>query len=233
MRIIQYMVSLFLIWLLTEPIHAQNNSNALLREVYHTIQKTRDYKVQARITVEMPSINMQPVNVMIYFKQKDLFKVISKDIAIVPKQAFIQISKLLADSNSYTAMVQGNEKIESTQTCIVNVIPLSEMSDIILGKFWIDPVQRVIIRSQFTTRSNGTIITGYRYGSQVAFGLPDQMVFYVDVKKFKLPKNSTDTPDKSPAPKQDPGPGNTTGKITIDLSGYQVNKGIPDDIFTK
>jgi hypothetical protein len=171
------------------------------------------------------------MDVKIYFKQPDQLKVISKGIAMIPKQGFGQVSKLLADSGSYTSMIQGTEKIGSVQTRIVNVIPLSETSDIILGKFWIDPVHKVIIRSQFTTRSSGTIVTGYTYGSQVTYGLPDQMVFNVDVKKFKMPKNVTDNTDKDTPAKQEKGTGNTMGTITVGLTGYIVNKGIPDQIF--
>jgi hypothetical protein len=127
--------------------------------------------------------------------------------------------------------VQGDEKIGPVLTRIVNVIPTSEASDIILGKFWIDPLQKVIIRSEFTTRSNGTIVTGYSYGSYVSYGLPDQMVFFVDAKKFKMPKNATGNTENSDATKKETGTLNSTGKITVDLTGYLVNKGISDQIF--
>jgi hypothetical protein len=58
-------------------------------------------------------------------------------------------------------------------------------------------------------------------------------VFTVDTKKFRLPKNVTgntvvDEPEKEKKDKD-----NNKGKICIVMSNYQVNKGIPDDVFKK
>jgi len=181
----------------------------------------------------MPFIRMIPVNVKIYFKQKGKFKVESKSIAIVPRQGFDQLSGILADIRMYTAVVQGEEKIGEIQTMMVNVIPLSDTSDIILGKFWIDPVQKLILRSQLTTKSNGTIGTDYTYGSQAVFGLPDAMIFSVDVKKFRIPKVMTSSITAEDKEKSKKSTEKKKGKITIMLSNYKVNTGLPDSVFGK
>lgn len=212
---------------------AQSNANAILRGVYSKLQKAKDYSVQANIKVDMPFIRMLPVNVKIYYKQKDKFKVESKSIAIVPRQGFDQIAKILADSNSYISLLQGDEKTGPVQTSIVNVIPTSDTSDIVLGKFWIDKTNHVVIKSQLTTRSNGTIETEYIYGSQIGYGLPDKMIFQVDIKKFKVPKKLTADMNKTPTTKERNGDENKKGKIYITLTNYQVNKGIPDAVFEK
>lgn len=214
-------------------VHAQQNANQILRAVYSKLQKAKDYSVMANIKVDMPFIRMLPIDAKIYYKQKDKFKVESKSIAIVPRQGFDQSSKMLADTNSFTAILQGGEIINGIQTSIVNIIPLSDTSDLILGKLWVDTKQNVILKSQLTTKSNGTILMEYVYGSQTAFGLPDKMIFSVDVKKFKIPKsvaadinnNDKEKTDKAKDPKK--------GKIFITLTNYQVNKGIPDSIFKK
>jgi hypothetical protein len=231
MRHYKSIVVFFLALLSIPQVDAQNNANDLLRSVYIKLQKAKDYSVQAHIKVDMPFIRMLPVNAKIYFKQKDKFKVESKGIAIVPRQGFDQASKMLADANSYTAMIQGEEKFGTIQTWIVNVIPLSDTSDMILGKFWIDPLQNVIIKSQLTTRSSGTIVTEYTYGSEVEYGLPDEMIFSVDVKKFKPPKGIVAETNKNEVGKEDKG--EKKGKIYIVLTNYQVNKGIPDSVFKK
>ncbi len=212
---------------------AQNNANGILRAVYNKLQKAKDYSVQANIKVDMPFIRMMPIDAKIYFKQKDKFKVESKSIAIVPRQGFDQASKMLADTNSYTAMVQGSEKIGTILTNVVNVIPLSDTSDLVLGKLWIDASQQVILKSQFTTKSNGTIMTEYTYGTEMEYGLPDKMIFSVDIKKFKMPKSVTADMNNSSTSKDDKEKDNKKGKIFITLSGYQVNKGVPDSVFKK
>jgi hypothetical protein len=103
----------------------------------------------------------------------------------------------------------------------------------ILGKLWIDPMQSVIIKSQLTTKSNGTILTEYTYGNQVAFGLPDNMIFSVDIKKFKIPKSMAGDIKRDDTNKNIKGKDNKKGKIYIKLTNYQINKGISDTVFKK
>jgi outer membrane lipoprotein-sorting protein len=225
---------LFLFILLTagSSAFAQTDAKEILRQVYGKLQKAKDYSVQANIKIDMPFIRMMPVEAKIYFKQKDKFKVESKSIAIVPRQGFDQSSKMLADTNSFTAVIQGNDMINGTAVTIVNIIPLADSSDLILGKLWIDPKQSIILKSQLTSKSNGTILTEYSYGSQAAFGLPDKMIFSVDVKKFKIPKSMTADMNNNVAEK-DKKKDAKQGKIFIVLSNYQVNKGISDSVFLK
>jgi outer membrane lipoprotein-sorting protein len=212
-------------------LNAQDDASKTLKAVYGKLDKVSDYSVKAHIKVDMPLIKILPVNVQIYFKQKDKFKVKSKGIAIVPRQGFDQISKVIRDPSTYTAVQQGFENLNGKQTAIINVIPLSDTSDLILGKLWIDKEQNVILKSQLTTKANGTIVMDYTYKSQLEFGLPDQMVFFVDMKKFKIPKNIGATNSSQPSDDQNKKNKEKIGKIIITFSDYQVNKGIPDNVF--
>jgi len=214
-------------------ISAQTDAKQILRGVFNNLQKAKDYTVQVNIKVDMPFIRMLPIDAKIYYKQKDKFKVESKSIAIVPRQGFDQSSKMLADTNSFTALAQGTEMIGSIQTNIINVIPNSDTTDLILGKLWIDAKRNVIMKSQLTTKSNGTILTEYEYGSQASYGLPDKMIFSVDVKKFKIPKGVTADINNNESEKKDKGKDPKKGKIFITLTNYQINKGIPDTVFKK
>ena len=202
-----------------------------LNLVYEKLNKANNYSVDVNIKVDLPFIKMLPINAKIYFKQKDKFKVVSKSIAIVPKQGFVQLNKLINDTSSFSAMYQGNEMINGVKAMRINVIPLSDTGDVVLGKLWIDEQQHLILKSQITTKLNGTILTSYEYNSQKMFGLPDQMTFEVDIKKFKIPKavaadiNATKTASD--------GKENKKGRIVIKLRNYQVNKGIDDAVFKK
>lgn len=205
--------------------------NKILNSVYTKLGKAKDYSVDVNIKVDLPFIKMLPINAKIYFKQKDKFKVDSKSIAVVPKQGFVQLTKLINDTNAFTAMYQSSELINGSKVSLINVIPLSDTGDVVLGKLWVDEKQQVIIKSQITTKLNGTILTTYQYGKYADFGLPDVMVFEVDIKKFKIPKavaadiNTTQKKEAEKAGKK--------GKIIIKLENYLVNKGISDAIFIK
>ncbi len=211
------------------PLRAQSQTpEQLLNGVYQKMLKAKDYKVDATITVDIPHIKMAPVTAVIYSKQKDKFKVESKSIAIVPRQGFNQVFQLLADKNAYTAVNSGTEAIAGTTATIVNVIPSADTTDLILGKFWIDPKQSLVLKSQLTTRNNGTIVAEYAYGTQAAYGLPDNMTFIVEVKKFKIPKGVATDINTSGSQKTDE---RKNGKIYIKLTNYVLNKGIPDEKF--
>lgn len=227
------LIGLFLLVFLSgNAANAQDNANVILHNVYAKVQKAKDYSVDVHIKVDMPFIRLMPVDAKIYYKQKDKFKVESKSIAIVPRQSFDQATKMLADTNSFSTIVQGKEMIGTTQAIIINVIPLSDTSDLILGKLWIDPKQNVILKSQMTTKSNGTILTEYTYGAQIAYGLPDKMLFTVDVKKFKIPKSVAADMNNKPK-EEDKTKDKKKGQIFITLTNYQINKGIPDTVFKK
>lgn len=223
--------ALLLIGLLNAPVAQAQQTNKLLYRVSAKFATVKDYSVDVHIKVDMPFLRMLPINAKIYFKQKDKFKVESKSIAIVPKQGFVQLNKLINDTNSYTAVLQNSDNATGTKISLINIIPLNDTGDVILGKLWIDEKNSVIKKSQITTKTNGTILTEYIYGAQLAFGLPDIMNFEVDIKKFKVPKAvaaDINTNAKKEAEKV-----GKKGKIIIKLTNYSINKGIADAIFKK
>lgn len=226
-RALRVLVLLFLPSLL----FAQDAAKTI-QQLTAKMNRVKDYSVNVLIKSEIPLIKIFPVRANIYYKQKDKFRIISKGIAILPKQGFTELSQLLNKKESYNALFIGNEMIQNTQTEVITLLPTDDSGDLILVKLWIDPEKNLVLKSQNTTRSNGTISASYEYGSQAAFGLPDKLVFTVDVKKFKIPKGlatdinrTTADESKKPTPKN--------GKITISFSEYQINKGIKDEVFSK
>ncbi len=210
-------------------IHCQDGS-ILLEKVVSKISLVKDYSVDALIRADVPFIKISPVNAKIYFKQKNKFKVVSKGIAILPKQGFTEVNTFLLQKNSYMAVESGTKMIGELKTSLITVIPTNENSEFILAKLWVDPKNAVIISSQITTRSSGTVNVSYRYGSQIAFGLPSELIFEIDVKKFKMPKSIASDLNNSNSKKSN-GKTDKKGTITIKLSNYSINKGISDSFF--
>jgi outer membrane lipoprotein-sorting protein len=224
------MTKLFSLFLLfTLPLFSSaETADAILTKVLNKLNSVKDYKVSATIKANIPMIKILPNEATIYFKQKDKFKVESKGITILPKQGFTEINSFLAKKD-YIAVVNDTVTTGGVKTYLISVIPNSAGGEMILAKLWIDPERSVIMKSQITTKSNGTVTTSYTYGDQVKYGLPSKMVFEIDIKKFKLPKSVASDINKSSAEKKKK-IGNK-GTITITLSDYQVNKGLNDSIF--
>jgi hypothetical protein len=207
-------------------VDGQRTPNQMLRGVYSKMMKVNDYSVEASIRANIPFIKIFPVNAVIYFKQPDKFKVESKNIAILPRQGFSDLSKIIHDSTSYTAVFTGKELNGKSLTQITSLIPSVDTGDLVLAKFWIDASSNLVLKSQLTTRSNGTMLIEYFYGTQAIYGLPDKMIFTVDVKKFKVPKiiaTDIQNPDKAIKRKT-----KTSGKgvILISMKNYKINTGL-------
>ncbi len=206
-------------------------ANDILSKVVTKLNTVNDYTVTATVKANVPMIKILPSKATIYFKQKDKFKVVSKGIVILPKQGFTEINTFLANKKSYVAVVGDTTKISGVLTKLITVIPNGEGSDIILAKLWIDTKRSVIMKSQITTKSNGSVATTYAYSDNVTYGLPSQLVFEIDVKAFKLPKSVAADINKSTTEKKTKP--NNKGVITISLTDYKVNTGLSDAIFTK
>jgi len=212
---------------------AQKTPNQLLRGVYMKMMQVKDYSVEASIRADIPLIKIFPVNAVIYFKQPDKFKVESKNIAIMPRQGFSDLSKIIHDSTSYTAVFTGKEIIGKSLAQIASLIPAVDTGDLVLAKFWIDASTNLILKSQLTTRSSGTMLIEYFYGAESAFGLPDKMIFTVDVKKFKVPKIiATDIQNPGKDAKGNAG-ASKKGVILISMKNYKINSGLKDVDFKK
>ena len=219
---------LFLLLLFKHFSLFSQDADALLQKVVSKISSVKDYSVNAFIRTDIPFIKMLPINAKIYFKQKDKFKIVSKGIVIIPKQGFTDINTFLLNKKLYTTVDGGVKTIGQVKTSLIILIPVSEDSEFILAKLWVDPVKAVIISSQITTKTSGMLNISYSYASEIKFGLPSQLIFEIDTKKFKLPKSVTSNKKNSSNDNS-----KKKGVITIKLSNYIVNKGINDAVFEK
>lgn len=214
--------------------NAKPTANKSLQLVYEKLLKLKDYTAEVNIRSNIPLIKIMPVNAKIFFKQPNQFKMIAKGIAILPKQGFSDLANILKDSNSYLAVLAGNETIEQTTTQIIHLIPNNDNNDLIIGKFWVDTKNAIVLKTQLTTKSNGNLLINYQYDAAgKAYGLPNHLLFTVDVKKFKIPKAIAADVNKTKSASTLTANQAKTGSIDIRFSNIQINKGIDDKVFKK
>ena len=200
----------------------------IIATVNSKFSKVHDYVSDVNVQCDIPFIKINSVAAKVFFQKPNHFKIKSDGILILPKQSPDFLLATLADTNAYTAIQTGTESYRNTVCSIISIIPNMDTSDLVLGKFWIDTKQGLVLKSQLTTKTNGTILIESFYGMQTAYGLPDKMLFTVDVKKFKIPKalladiNPTSSTNNSDSQQ---------GKITITFSNYAINKGIDPSVF--
>jgi hypothetical protein len=204
------------------------DANKSVAQVLARMNKVRDYRVEAQIKSDIPLIKIMPTKATIYFKQPEKFRMITKGIAILPKKGFTDLTALLRNKGAYNALFTGFEVIDGVKAESITLLPTDDSGEIVLAKIWVDPTLDLILKSQITSRSNGTVLSTYVYGSEKAFGLPSEMNITVDVKKFKIPKGVVVDINRTAV-----APANTrkTGQIRLSLTNYVINQGIEDRFF--
>lgn len=201
----------------------------LIKGVNAKINLVKDYKADIQIKATIPFIKVPISNATIYYKKYDKFKVISKGIAILPKQGTNDLTKFLSNSSKYVPVLGEQKVINQHPTRLVTVIPTEENSEIILAKVYISPSEKLIYRSVVTTKSSGTVTVDYEYGKNKNYGLPSKMSFTVDVKKFKMPKSVAADIRSNTAKKKYKE--NEKGTIVLTVINYAINIGLTDGYF--
>ncbi|MCS6935774.1 MAG: hypothetical protein NZM35_11610 [Chitinophagales bacterium] len=197
--------------------------------VMNRFDKVKDYAADIKINFNLPGVNLTPVAGSVFYKAPDKFRVKTKGVVFLPKQSPHFALSLLRDSTAYTAVSSGSEIIAGVPCIIVNVIPNAE-TDLILGKLWIDPSRGLILKSQLTTRSGGTVLIDNYFGPLWTHALPDRIVFTVDMARFKVPKAlAVDINTRTSKPQSTPG----TGTIELQFSNYRMNQHLSDKVFTE
>ncbi len=226
------MKTLFLtsVFLLLAIISRAQTADELLNQLVSKLEKVADYSANVLIKADIPLIKILPSKAKIYFKSPDKFKVVSKGIAILPKQGFTDMNIFLSQPDEYMVVLAGDKLIEGKQTKLLTVIANSSESDIILLKLWVDPIDLLIMAAEVTTRSSGNVKVSYQYAAQKQFGLPSAIEFKVNVKEFKMPKSIASNPHRKSSNKTEK---RKMGTISLELSDYKVNQGIADSFFVK
>ena len=227
------MKALFLsVALLVATLAMAQQEEALLNKVRAKLDKVNDYKAEGKMKLDVAFINAPESKVTVYYKKPDRFKVKKADgISILPKGGVsINMNSLLAGGN-YQTVPGGSSNINGVTTTIVKLIPTDDKSDVVLSVLHIDEKQAVIRKATVTTRESGTYEILLNYGSYIAWGLPDKVVFTFNAKDYKLPKGITFEYDKGSERKPNDKSKTNKGKVEIAYTSYIINKGVDDRNF--
>jgi outer membrane lipoprotein-sorting protein len=181
--------------------------------------RVKKFTADVNIASDIPAMKILPAQATISYIAPNNLEVTSKSIIVLPKQGFREIQNIISQKNKYTAIYMGQEIINGRNSHLITLLPKSDAEDWIMAKIWIDAAESLIVQSQTTTKSSGTLKVIYLYNSQKQWALPDQMWIEVDVQKFKIPKGvATDLHRNRETQNQ-----GTVGKIQLTFTNYKVN----------
>jgi outer membrane lipoprotein-sorting protein len=193
----------------------------------------KDYVADVKVKIDVSFMKVPPMNGKLYFKAPDKMK-LERDggISILPKKSINLTMNNVIPEGGVTIIDAGYDKIGDKNLRVIKVVPTDERTDVVLTKIWVDEARLLAVRTETTTRDNGTIKMELYFGKYVNQALPDRITFYVDVKDYKLPKGVTMDYDGMDQPAKKPATGKPRkGRIEINYLDYKVNQGLSDAVF--
>jgi hypothetical protein len=195
------------------------DARAILDKTEKKYTAVKKFNADILIQSNIPALKILPAQAKMKYTAPDQLEITSKSIIVLPKQGFREIQNIITQKSKYTAMHMGMAKINGKNCHLITLLPLSDKEDWIMAKIWVDESEYLILQSQTTTKSSGTLKVNYKYGTQKKWALPDQMTVEVDVQKFKIPKGVATDLHRNREEKNQ----GTTGTIVLDFSNYQIN----------
>ncbi len=212
--------------------YSQADAKHLIRTLNQQFAKVHDYSADVLMQFNLPGVKMNDMQGKVFYKKPDKFRIKAKGIFFLPKQnPMQQIGAILQDTNSYTAVISGYEKIQNSECAVVNIIPLRQDVDLILGKFWIKTINPQVVKSQITSKQNGTVESESKYNDKISSHLPSSIFVTMEMNKIKMPKMMAADLNKKSSPKTSSGLQKEKGKIELHFSNYKINTKLSDAVF--
>lgn len=199
------------------------------------LELVKDYVADVKMNIDVSYMKVPQLAGKVYFKAPDKMKLERKGgISILPKKGInLTLNSILPEGNDIVVIDGGYEELNGNKYRIIKVIPNNDPNGVVLTKLWVDEVRLLTVHTETTTRDNGTIEMDLTFGKYAAQSLPDKVVFYIDVKDYKIPQGLTMdyNTEETSVPKQQGKGKRTKGKIEVRYVSYVINKGISDNIF--
>ena len=209
----------------------QRDPDIVLNNLKDKFKEIHDYTADIRIKIDVDFIKAPESEAKLYFKQPDKIHFESENFALLPKEG-INFSPMAFLNGNYTAIFEKYDTVNGTKAAVIKVIPLNDKSNVVLTTLWIDQTRDFILKTESTTKTNGTFSLELNYkGSPDTYPLPSLMIFSFNIERNKfsnaMPNNEESAGEKLDEKKS------RTGKVYIYYSNYKINKGIPDSIFNE
>lgn len=229
------LLSIVVCCMLAQIVKGQSDSATILFENLRSrLDGIDDYVADVQVRIDVSFMKVPPLNGKLYFKAPDKMKLErGKGISILPKKNTTFTLNSMFPPGAATVIDAGTGMVDGKKVRIIKVIPQSDATDIILTKIWVDEARNLALKTESTTRDNGTVAMDLEYGKHINKGLPDKVVVHLDVKEYKLPKGVTMDYDTGPtsASTTKADTKNKKGVIEIRYLDYKINTGLKDSFF--
>lgn len=230
---------LVLLCLLLSTAKAADTTSYSAEELYQKMKAklalVTDYSADVKMKINISYMRVPTLTGKLYYKAPNKMKLDRRGgIAIMPKKGVSFNINSVVPEDDATVIDAGYDEVDGRKLHVIKIIPNNDEGDVILTKIWVDEARLLALKSETTTRENGTVKMELAFDAYEKLALPDKVIFYLDEQEYKLPKGMTmdyEVPDIANSVKNAKGGKRKKGKIEITYLRYEVNKGLKDSLF--
>jgi outer membrane lipoprotein-sorting protein len=216
---------------------AQVSAEQLFYQLRSKVESVNDYVADIRMRIDVSFMKIPPLSGRLYFKKPGKLKLERNGgIAILPRKTMnITLNNMIPEGGA-TVIDAGYDTVGKIKVRVIKVVPNNEQNDIVLTKIWVDEAHMLALRTESTTRDNGTMKMDLEYGRYANLALPDKVTLFIDVKEYKVPKGVTmdyDGVDELDAARRNAKGKQRKGRIQIIYASYRINTGLSDAFFAE
>jgi outer membrane lipoprotein-sorting protein len=216
-----------MLWVMFAQLAGAPAGEALLKRVEAALESVRDYTVTLDITADLEQANIPPMKATMYFKQPDRVHVESQGFALLPREVLgFSPARLLERFRveSVTPVAMEGHKIYRLQ-----LAPGDERARVRTTWLEISPEHWTIERCELSFADDRTITVAFRHEQVGSVWLPAE----VSLSFASSPRTARETSPLDDQKLIQAGRGALRkGNVIIRYSGYRLNTGLPDSLFT-
>ncbi|MFZ1730205.1 MAG: hypothetical protein WBQ23_07290 [Bacteroidota bacterium] len=215
--------SVLAFFLLTVCVPAQQDAGAILDAVKAQYAKVNDYKVQINAVIKMKGLSVPPMDATMYYKKPDKTQIESDGFAMLPRDA-VGFHPAMFNKDEYDLVVQGSTQIQGVACTKVKLLARFDTIRLQRAMIYVDTKRALILRMDFDPGAGASATANFTYAFiENKFFLPSRIdIEMASPMRWKLPGKKAQTGEEA---------GGDKARITMNYSGYVVNKGIPDSVF--
>lgn len=187
-----------------------------VRKAISQINSIPNYTCDIELDVNVEFIKMGKRKGKMTFLKPDSVHYNIEGFALLPKSDFMSEIRRI-NSNEFTILEQGTEKIGNYDAKIIKLIPNKMDEEMILAQLWIDN-KNYIRKIVMFTKEQGKIEFLIDYFTE-KYAVAKKITLLFDIKEMKLPPGMTG--DLNKFKKVEPSKGSTSGNIVIQYNNYK------------
>jgi len=203
------------------------SGETILNNVEAALASVHDYTVMLEITADLEQVRVPPAHATMYFKQPDQVHFDTRDFALLPKEAFSLSPTRILQRFTIEEVLRDTLDGESAYHIVLRA--KEERARFRELQIYVNASRWTIEKAYLGLPGERNLTAQFVYSRVAGAWLPATLTITISQSGLATVETSplespANIPSRSAVPRK--------GTVTIRYSGYRVNVGLTDDLFT-